>query len=408
MSGLLDRIFPSSGASSQPKDTRTSSPNVPDPESGETGVMHPGDAGLPGQAPPGGGLPGQAPPFGAGPGVGSPGGAGLPGQAPPGGAGAATGGPSSPDEGTQQRKGRLRRRRASEPDALGPDGPAGHGPPTAGTSQLPAVPEVSLEPAVLQGDALDSPGFASRPKLRRRLRYLRKLRELLLRDLGGFVFDARRFQRPRDDLVAAKIQRLAGLDKEIGALESALEDRRPFLELREPGIGGMCERCGAFFSSTSRFCSECGASLGAQGHSVPAAAGPPPPVAPAAPATRTPARRSSSSSAPAATPSAAAPPTSQAARLAAEAAANRGARPAGQPPAGPSPAARPPADQPSSGGLWSAPAPKPREGLPAPPTEAAPGAQAPGAAPPQGGDPRSQDDPTGPSSLGSGDPLQRR
>ena len=398
MSGLLDRIFPSSGASSQPKDTRTSSPNVPDPESGETGVMHPGGGALPGQASPGGALPGQAPPFGTGPGIGSPGGAGLPGQAPPGGAGAATGGPSSPDEGTQQRKGRLRRRRASEPESPGPDGPAGHGAPTAGTSQLPAVPEVSLEPAVLRGDALDSPGFASRPKLRRRLRYLRKLRELLLRDLGGFVFDARRFQRPRDDLVAAKIQRLAGLDKEIGALESALEDRRPFLELREPGLGGMCERCGAFFSSTSRFCSECGASLGAQGHSVPAAAGPPPPVAPAAPATRTPARRSSSSSAPAATSSAAAPPTSQAARLAAEAAATRGARP-GQPPAGPSPAARPPADQPSSGGLWSAPAPKPREGPPAPPTEAAP---------PQGGDPRSQDHPTGPSSLGSGDPLQRR
>ena len=412
MSGLLDRIFPRSGASSQPKDTRTPSPNAPvtgpQAQTGETGVLpqggavpgagSPGGAGLPGQAPPygarpadnapaGAGLPGQAPPFGAGPGVGS-----------PGGAGGAAGGPGSDDD-EPQRKGLRRRRRKAESEEPGL-APAGDGAPTTGTAQLPVVPGVSLEPAVLEGYALDSPGFAGRPKLRRRLRYLRKLRELLLRDLGGFVFDARRFQRPRDDLVAAKIQRLAGVDTEIGALESALDDRRPLLELREPGIGGMCERCGAFFSSTSRFCSECGASLGAQGHAVPAAP-------------------SRASAAPAQTSLAASAPASPAARLAAEAASARG-----RPPAAQSPAAQPPA-QPPGGGLWSAPAPKAGGSRPPRPGRSGPGSQtpppppppppqdagrqsAPGAASPPGGDSPSQDDPTGPPSLSSGDPLHRR
>jgi len=253
---------------------------------------------------------------------------------------------------------------------------------------LPVVPDVSLEPSVLEGNAPDSPGFAGRPKLRRRLRYLRKLRELLLRDLGGFVFDARRFQRPRDDLVAAKIQRLAGVDKEIGALESTLDDRRPLLELREPGIGGMCERCGAFFSSTSRFCSECGASLGAQGHAVPAVAA------------------SRASAPPAQTSLAASAPASPAARLAAEAASARGRPPASQPPA-----AQPPGAPPPGGGLWSAPSPKagkPPPLPPSPPREDAGRQSPPAAASPPGGDSRSQEDPTGPPSLSSGDPLQRQ
>ena len=55
--------------------------------------------------------------------------------------------------------------------------------------------------------------------MRRRLRYLRKLRELQVRDLGGLVFDLRRFERKRDDLVAQKIDQIRACDDELHALE---------------------------------------------------------------------------------------------------------------------------------------------------------------------------------------------
>ena len=50
-------------------------------------------------------------------------------------------------------------------------------------------------------DVPDSPGISVRAKLRRRLRYLRKERELLLRDLGGFPPDL----RWHGDLLAAYV-----------------------------------------------------------------------------------------------------------------------------------------------------------------------------------------------------------
>jgi hypothetical protein len=106
------------------------------------------------------------------------------------------------------------------------------------------------------------PGFRERGRLRRRLRYLRKLRELQVRDLGGLVFDLRRFERKRDDLVAQKIDQIRACDDELRALETALDDRRDLREVREPGIGGTCPRCFAIFGSTDRFCGSCCAALG--------------------------------------------------------------------------------------------------------------------------------------------------
>jgi hypothetical protein len=75
--------------------------------------------------------------------------------------------------------------------------------------------------------------------------------------------DERRFGRSREDIVEAKTGRLAAVDGEIRALERTLDDPRP-LELREPGVGGVCERCGSFFPSTASFCSECGAPVTAR------------------------------------------------------------------------------------------------------------------------------------------------
>lgn len=103
-------------------------------------------------------------------------------------------------------------------------------------------------------------GFRSRGRMRRRLRYLRRARELGFRDLGGLVFDLRRFERDRPDLVDAKIHALHEVDRELRALERALGDRREIHELREPGIAS-CPRCGALHGSEARFCPSCGLAL---------------------------------------------------------------------------------------------------------------------------------------------------
>lgn len=105
------------------------------------------------------------------------------------------------------------------------------------------------------------PGFRERGRMRRRLRYLRRAHELGLRDLGGLVFDLRRFRRQRFDLVEAKLQTLTLVDREMRALEHALDDRRPIAELREAGIA-TCSRCGALTASDANYCAQCGLQLG--------------------------------------------------------------------------------------------------------------------------------------------------
>ena len=100
-----------------------------------------------------------------------------------------------------------------------------------------------------------------RGKLRRRIRYLRKLRELQLRDLGGFALEQRRLGRERPDLMAAKLQAASETDRELRALERTLSERRPLRELREPGIGGACRACGTVHGSSDRYCAWCGRKL---------------------------------------------------------------------------------------------------------------------------------------------------
>ena len=99
--------------------------------------------------------------------------------------------------------------------------------------------------------------FRDRGRLRRRLRYLRRVRELGFRDLGGLVFDQHRFNRPKEELVRAKLAALQAVDGELRALETLLDDPRPIHELREPGIAA-CVRCGALHGSDARFCPSCG------------------------------------------------------------------------------------------------------------------------------------------------------
>lgn len=103
--------------------------------------------------------------------------------------------------------------------------------------------------------------FASRGRARRRVRFLRKARELAYRDLGGLVFNLHRFGQRNDALVLAKLTTLEQIDRDLRATEAALGESGSLTVLREAGITA-CPRCAAIHSSEDRFCPNCGLALG--------------------------------------------------------------------------------------------------------------------------------------------------
>jgi hypothetical protein len=134
--------------------------------------------------------------------------------------------------------------------------------PGAGGSRDAAPEEMSrLSPSTGPPEGPTPLGIRERGRARRRLRYLRRLRELQLRDAGGFVFDLYRFGERRDALVRAKLDALIATDKEIRHLEALLDDTGRRVEIRQPGVGGTCPSCGAFHGSDARFCAHCGVEL---------------------------------------------------------------------------------------------------------------------------------------------------
>jgi len=132
----------------------------------------------------------------------------------------------------------------------------------AGGSALPAVP-AGTDLDLLVGER---PTAKRRGRMRRRLRHLRRVREVLLRDLGGLMFEIHRSglelagEGPAQDQLARKLERLARLDAELRELEEILSDRRPMV-LREPGLGGACPTCGELYGTDARFCWACGTPL---------------------------------------------------------------------------------------------------------------------------------------------------
>lgn len=149
----------------------------------------------------------------------------------------------------------VQRRRASAGIRLGPPAPTAT-PGSGGQLQSNGGPPAQVE----QG--LPAPaGLQERARIRRRARYLRKLRELQLRDIGGLVLELHRLGKERPELVQAKLAGAAETDRELRALEHALGARRPLRELREPGIGGACAACGTVHGSADRHCSWCGRTL---------------------------------------------------------------------------------------------------------------------------------------------------
>lgn len=191
--------------------------------------------------------------------------------------------------------------------AAGTSAPAPATPPATPDAAAAAVPGAAPAPGTpgaapadvaaadpTAGATPEHPGFATRGRLRRRLRYLRRVRELGYRDLGGLVFDQHRFARPNETLVQTKVAALAQIDGEVRALENALEDKRAVAELREAGIAA-CPRCGAIHGSESRYCPACGLALSgptemAAVHAPAHAGAPvaPAPTAPPSPVTITP------------------------------------------------------------------------------------------------------------------------
>ena len=104
---------------------------------------------------------------------------------------------------------------------------------------------------------------ATRSRLRRRARYLRRRRELQLRDIGGFVGRAAS-PRPRaaTSWSRRRSRRALETDRELrGARARRLTSGRSPAELREPGIGGACPDCGTVHGSDDRYCSWCGRKL---------------------------------------------------------------------------------------------------------------------------------------------------
>jgi hypothetical protein len=161
----------------------------------------------------------------------------------------------------------IRRRRAEPPAAeLDAGQPATDAPtevqPTADAGADAPATEQTEETAAANAPAGQDPiparpSFRHRGRLRRRLRYLRRIRELGFRDLGGLVFDQHRFSQANEELVRSKVNALAAVDQELRALEHALDDHRPITELREPGIS-VCPRCGGLHGSEARYCPSCG------------------------------------------------------------------------------------------------------------------------------------------------------
>ncbi len=169
----------------------------------------------------------------------------------------------------------ARRRRASVSGRLGPPSQNGsghsngstyadapHATPGANGSAPVAPPEPSEAPAPAPLEFAARPGFVERGRMRRRARYLRKLREVQIRDIGGFLLELHRFGRQRPDLVHAKIAGAVHTDRELRALERALGEQQLLREMREPGLGGACHNCGAVHGSADRFCASCGEALG--------------------------------------------------------------------------------------------------------------------------------------------------
>ena len=121
----------------------------------------------------------------------------------------------------------------------------------------PATAGASGDGVVEPEPAVAATGFMQRAVVRRRLRFLRRRRELALHDLGGFAFESHRLGEPREDLLAQKLSAISALDDELAALQAALGQHEELAVLREPGISS-CPQCSTIHDSAAHYCPNCG------------------------------------------------------------------------------------------------------------------------------------------------------
>ena len=145
-------------------------------------------------------------------------------------------------------------------DAVEPQAGAEDREPDAGVDAV--EPQAGLEDGAdggteEAGPAVAATGFMQRAVIRRRVRFLRRRRELALHDLGGFTFESHRLGQPREELRAQKLAAIGELDDELATLQDALGQREELAVLREPGISS-CPQCSTIHDSAARYCPSCG------------------------------------------------------------------------------------------------------------------------------------------------------
>lgn len=109
--------------------------------------------------------------------------------------------------------------------------------------------------------AVRTPATAERGSMRKRVRRLTRLREVLLRELGALIVELRRLERENPELVARKAAEVLAVDEQLRGLREALGERQTLEQVVAAGVAGSCARCATLLGSDDRFCSHCGLAM---------------------------------------------------------------------------------------------------------------------------------------------------
>jgi hypothetical protein len=110
----------------------------------------------------------------------------------------------------------------------------------------------------VDADAPPTPITAERGSMRKRVRRLSRVREVLLRELGALVVEMRRLGRDNPELIARKSAEVLAIDEELRGLRDALGERQTVEQVVAAGVAGSCARCGTLMATDDRFCPRCG------------------------------------------------------------------------------------------------------------------------------------------------------
>jgi hypothetical protein len=97
-----------------------------------------------------------------------------------------------------------------------------------------------------------------RVAMRRRIRRLRRTREVLLRELGALVVEMNRQDRENPKLLKVKGAEVAALDRELRGLQAALAQGQTIEQVVAAGVAGRCSTCATLIAIDDRFCPNCG------------------------------------------------------------------------------------------------------------------------------------------------------